>query len=229
MNKTISGENIIGNPSKRTYGDIDTDYDRWCEDGGKRRATPTLEQKIMLKKREVEKWNKFVVSYPYLAFGVGRLSEAQGELKQLEYELSQRLTPAQLFHMLQTTGISLPKRSQYEAVLKPALEFGLIVRDQHNHYSMAKPTPVVPKIRKVQYSVELLQAIYPKKAETDTKLPFAIGDKVRVKNTARNAFMQTIYTVCKPVVKNGTVWYPLVQDYRKGMIYRKADMLEVVS
>ena len=200
MNKTISGENIIGNPSKRTYGDIDTDYDRWCEDGGKRRATPTLEQKIMLKKREVEKWNKFVVSYPYLAFGVGRLSEAQGELKQLEYELSQRLTPAQLFHMLQTTGISLPKRSQYEAILKPALEFGLIVRDQHNHYSMAKP-----------------------------KLPFAIGDKVRVKNTARNAFMQTIYTVCKPIVKNDTVWFPLVQDYRKAMIYRKAGMLEVVS
>ena len=209
MNKTIRGENVIGNSSKRTYGDIDTDYDRWCEDGGKRRVTPTLERRIMLKKREINKWLDFEINPPsatqerqkrHSAYGKRRADETALELKQLEYELSQRLTTAQLFHMLQTTGVSLPKRSQYEAILKPALEFGLIVRDQHNHYSMAKP-----------------------------KLPFAIGDKVRVKNTARNAFMQTIYTVCKPIVKNDTVWFPLVQDYRKAMIYRKAGMLEVVS
>ena len=209
MNKTISGENIIGNPSKRTYGDIDTGYDKWCEDGGKRRATPTLEQKIMLKKREINKWLDFEINPPsatqerqkrHSAYGKRRADETSLELKQLEYELSQRLTPDQLFHMLQTTGVSLPKRSQYEAILKPALEFGLIECNKHNHYSMAKP-----------------------------KLPFAIGDKVRVKNTARNAFMQTIYTVCKPIKQNGTVWYPLVQNYRKGMIYRKADMLEAVS
>ena len=207
MNKTFSGENVIGNPSKRRYGDIDTDYDKWCEDGGKRRATPTLEQKIMLKKREVKKWVRYTPAAPHISDKViarrkqykeSQLRKAHGELKQLEYELSQRLTPDQLFHMLQTTGVSLPKRSQYEAILKPALEFGLIECNKHNHYSMAKP-----------------------------KLPFAIGDKVRVKNTSRNAFMQTIYTVCKPIKQNGTVWYPLVQDYRKGMIYRKADMLEV--
>ena len=61
MNKTISGENIIGNPSKRTYGDIDTDYDKWCEDGGKRRATLTLEQQKMIIAQRIERWQDYAI------------------------------------------------------------------------------------------------------------------------------------------------------------------------
>ena len=59
MNKTISGENVIGNPSKRTYGDIDVGYDRWCEDGGKRRATPTIEQQKMVIAQRIERWQDY--------------------------------------------------------------------------------------------------------------------------------------------------------------------------
>lgn len=61
------------------------------------------------------------------------------------------------------------------------------------------------------------------------QLTFKIEDKVRLFNHARKAFMQTVYIVCKPIQRNGKVWYPLATNYRTGLIHRTGNLLEAVS
>jgi hypothetical protein len=138
-------------------------------------------------------------TYPSMSEGYAR-----GIVQHVVKKPTEDLTPKQLFHVLNTTGVSIPIESPYNKALRPALEFGLLKRDKHNMYSIVKPT-IKPRHK------------------------FSIGDKVHALNNSRNAFMQTIYTVCKPTERDGVFWYPIVQDYRKGMVYRKADSLEAVS